>query len=109
MNRRGATMITGGVLLLVLGIAVTQLPVPYVELGPGPTLDTLGPDQAGKDIIKVSGKAPRTTDGHLNLTTVSVRDRLDLFTAFKGWYDGKRSVVPRREIFPAGKSEQEVQ
>jgi Lon-like protease len=102
-------MITGVVLLLVLAVSVTQLPVPYVELGPGPTLDTLGPDHAGKDIIQISGTPVRKTNGHLNLTTVSVRDRLDLITAFYGWWDRKRSVVPREDVFPPGKSEQEVQ
>lgn len=108
MTRRVATMITAGVLLLGLGIGGSQLPVPYVALGPGPTLDTLGNDTGGKEIIQINGRGERKSSGHLNLTTVGVRDRLDLFTAFRAWVDRRASVVPREEIYPPGKSEQEV-
>jgi PDZ domain-containing secreted protein len=108
MTRRVATMITAGVLLLGLGIGGSQLPVPYVALGPGPTLDTLGNDTGGKEIIQIDGHDERKSNGHLNLTTVGVRDRLDLFTAFRAWIDRRASVVPREEIYPPGKSEQEV-
>jgi Lon-like protease len=109
MSRRVVTMITGALLLLGLGIGAAQLPVPYAELRPGPTLDTLGRDQNGKEIIQVTGRSERTSSGHLNLTTVTVRDGLDLLTAFRGWLDRDRSVVPREEIFPPGKTEQQVQ
>jgi PDZ domain-containing protein len=108
MTRRIATMITAGVLLLGLGIGGSQLPVPYVALGPGPTLDTLGNDTGGKEIIQIDGRTERKATGHLNLTTVGVRDQLDLFTAFTGWLDRRQSVVPREEIYPPGRSEQEV-
>jgi PDZ domain-containing protein len=108
MSRRVVTMITGGVLLLALGIASVRLPVPYVALGPGPTFDTLGTDQHGKEIIGIDGRTERHTTGHLNLTTVSVADRLDLLAAFRGWLDPHISVVPREEIYPPGQSQQEV-
>lgn len=101
-------MITGGVLLVTFGILGTQLPVPYVALGPGPTLDTLGNDSSGKEIITVEGKAERRTTGHLNLTTVGVQDRLDLLTAFRAWVDRRASVVPREDIYPPGKTEEQV-
>ncbi len=101
-------MITGAVLLIALLVGGSQLPVPYAELGPGPTLDTLGVDQSGKEIIQVTGQAEDDTDGHLNLTTVSVRDRLDLLAAMRGWLDPERAVVPREEIFPPGQTQQET-
>ncbi len=101
-------MITGAVLLIALLVGGSQLPVPYAELGPGPTLDTLGVDQSGKEIIQVTGRAEDETDGHLNLTTVSVRDRLDLLGAMRGWLDPERAVVPREEIFPPGQTQQET-
>jgi Lon-like protease len=101
-------MITGAVLLLALLVGGSQLPVPYAELGPGPTLDTLGVDQSGKEIIQVTGRAKDEADGHLNLTTVSVRDRLDLLAAMRGWLDPERAVVPREEIFPPGQTQQET-
>lgn len=108
MSRRVVTLIVGAVLLLALGIGGSQLPVPYVELGPGPTLDTLGVDQSGNEIIKLTGRTEDETTGHLNLTTVSVRDRLDLLGALRGWLDPSRAVVPRDEIFPPGQTEQQT-
>jgi PDZ domain-containing protein len=108
MNRRVLTLITGAVLLLALLVGGSQLPVPYAELGPGPTLDTLGVDQSGKDIIQISGRSAEKTSGHLNLTTVSVRDRLDLLGALRGWLDPERAVVPREEIFPPGQTAQQT-
>jgi len=101
-------MITGAVLLVALLVGGSQLPVPYAELGPGPTLDTLGVDQSGKEIIQLTGRPEDETDGHLNLTTVSVRDRLDLLAAMRGWLDPERAVVPREEIFPPGQTPQET-
>jgi PDZ domain-containing protein len=96
------------VLLLALLVGGSQLPVPYAELGPGPTLDTLGVDQSGQQIIQLSRRTPEQTSGHLNLTTVSVRDRLDLLGAMRGWLDPERAVVPREEIFPPGQSQQQT-
>lgn len=108
MSRRVLTLITGAVLLLALVVGGSQLPVPYAELGPGPTLDTLGVDQSGQQIIRLTGKDPAKTTGHLNLTTVSVRDRLDLLGAMRGWLDPERAVVPREEIFPPGQTQQQT-
>jgi Lon-like protease len=108
MNRRVLTLITGALLLVALLVGGSQLPVPYAELGPGPTLDTLGVDQSGQQIIQITGTDPRKTSGHLNLTTVSVRDRLDLLGAMRGWLDPERAVVPREEIFPPGQTQQQT-
>jgi PDZ domain-containing protein len=108
MSRRVLTLVTGAVLLLALLVGGSQLPVPYAELGPGPTLDTLGVDQSGQQIIQLTGRAPERTSGHLNLTTVSVRDRLDLLGAMRGWLDPERAVVPREEIFPPGQTQQQT-
>src|SRR5215212_9346217 len=108
MGRRVVTMITGAVLLIALLVGGSQLPVPYAELGPGPTLDTLGVDQSGKEIIQLTGQPEDETDGHLNLTTVSVRARLALLAAMRGWLDPERAVVPREEIFPPGQTQQET-
>jgi PDZ domain-containing protein len=102
------TLIVGGVLLVGCAIGGSQLPVPYVALGPGPTLDTLGRDNGGKEIITISGKTERRSDGHLNLTTVSVRDQLTLLGAFSAWVDRRESVVPREEIYPPDKTQQQV-
>ena len=107
MSRRLVTMITGGVMLVLLGVVGARLPVPYAALGPGPTLDTLG-SVNNEQIISVSGRTPNPVAGHLNLTTVSVTDHLDLFSALRGWFDGEVSVVPREELFPPNQTPQQV-
>ena len=61
MSRRVLTLITGAVLLLALLVGGSQLPVPYAELGPGPTLDTLGVDQSGQQIIRLTGRTRAKT------------------------------------------------
>jgi PDZ domain-containing protein len=107
MSRRLVTMITGGVMLVLLGVFGARLPVPYAALGPGPTLDTLG-SVNNQQIISVSGRRPNAVAGHLNLTTVSVTDHLDLFSALRGWFDGEVAVVPREELFPPNQTPQQV-
>lgn len=108
MSRRLVTMSVGAVLLVALGIVGARLPVPYAALGPGPTLDTLG-SVDNQEIISVEGRTPNKTAGHLNLTTVSVSDGLNLFDALRGWFDGDVSVVPRSEIFPPDKTPAQVE
>ena len=107
MSRRLVTMIVGAGLLLVTAVAGVWLRVPYAALGPGPTINTLGTVD-GKEIISIDGRSANKTSGNLNLTTVSVTDHLDLLSALRGWIDGRSAVVPREELFPPGKSEEEV-
>jgi PDZ domain-containing protein len=108
MMRRGWTVLVGAVVLLVLSVGLSYLPVPYVVLGPGPTVDTLG-KSGGKEIITIKGRATSTSKGHLNLTTVSVRDQIDLATALRYWIDGDSAVVPRELVYPPEQSEKEVE
>lgn len=107
MMRRGWTVLIGAVVLLALSIGLSYLPVPYVVLGPGPTLDTLGKSE-GKEIITIQGTATSTSKGHLNLTTVSVRNQIDLATALRYWLDGDTAVVPTELVYPPGQSEEET-
>src|SRR5262249_8679860 len=107
MSRRLATMLTGGVLLIVLAVFGSRLPVPYAALSPGPTLDTLG-SVDDQQVISVVGRTPNSVAGHLNLPTVSVTDPLDLLSALRGWFDGQVSVVPREELFPPDRTPQQV-
>ncbi|HEY3002555.1 MAG TPA: PDZ domain-containing protein [Kribbellaceae bacterium] len=108
MMRRGWTVLVGAVVLLALSVGLSYLPVPYVALGPGPTLDTLGKSD-GKAIITISGRKTSTSEGHLNLTTVSVRDHIDLATALRFWIDGAVAVVPRELVYPPDQSEKQVE
>ena len=109
MSRRVRTLVVGGVIFLVLALVAITLPVPYVILSPGPTINTLG-EYRGHEIIMISnGATASPTSGHLNLTTVSVSgDRVSAFQALFGWLKGDEVVVPRETIFPPGQSEEQV-
>ena len=107
MTRRGVTLLVGALLLVLLGLAAALLPVPYVVLGPGPTVNTVG-TRDGKPVITVAGRSTSKSAGHLNLTTVSVTDRIDLLTGLRSWLDRRYAVVPREEIFPPGQTQKQV-
>lgn len=109
MSRRVRTLAASAVLLLVLVVLAATLRVPYVILGPGPTYNTLGVDDAGAPIIALDGRIPNDTSGNLNLTTVSVRSQnVTVFEAIQGWLAGDRVVVPRETVFPPGRTADEV-
>jgi PDZ domain-containing protein len=99
-----------GITLLVAGVGA--LPVPYVALTPGPTLNTLG-KLSGKPLIKVSGHPVYPTKGHLNMVTVSYvggpQSRFNVFAALRSWLTPDDAVVPEEEIFAPGQSQQQVQ
>ncbi|WP_217999944.1 YlbL family protein [Nocardia veterana] len=99
MNRRIITLIAALVPVLVLGVVGSAVTVPFVALGPGPTFNTLG-EVDGKQVVAIQGAAVDPTSGHLNMTTVSVRDGLNIFEAFGLWADGRYGLVPRAEVYP---------
>src|SRR6516162_11755737 len=113
MSRRSLTLLIASVGTAV-AIAVSVLvPVPYVILGPGPTLNTLGKDSAGRPLITISGHAVYPTNGHLNLVTVSYQgcagNRFNIFTALVAWLNPHQAVVPEGEICPAGQTQKQTQ
>ncbi len=108
MTRRLGTLLVGAALLLTLGGLGAFLPVPYVALMPGPTYNTLGAGPSGKAIIRVNGTTANATTGLLNLTTVGVLDGIDFFTALSGWFDDEVAIVPREQIYPPDRTDQEV-
>lgn len=112
MSRRALVLLVSGALVLILGLAAALVPVPYVALVPGPTSDTLGSSR-GKPLIEVKGRQTYPTDGHLNFVTVAYRggpgDRIDLFSALRGWVDSDVAVVPEETIFPKDESVKEVE
>ncbi|WP_280347069.1 YlbL family protein [Nocardia neocaledoniensis] len=107
MNRRILTLIVALVPVLVLGVVGSVVTVPFVALGPGPTFDTLG-EVEGKQVVDVTGAPLDPTTGQLNMTTVSVRDGLNLFEAFGYWASGEHGLVPRSEVYPPGVSREEI-
>jgi PDZ domain-containing protein len=113
MSRRSLTLLTASVGTAV-AIAVSVLvPVPYVILGPGPTLNTLGKDSAGRPLITISGHPTYPVNGHLNMVTVSYQgcqgNRFNIFTALVAWLNPHQAVVPESEICPAGQTQKQTQ
>jgi PDZ domain-containing protein len=111
MSRRTLASVLVACLLLALGGAALFLPVPYVTMSPGPTVNVLGRTD-GKEIIDVSGHRTYGTEGDLRLTTVSVTNpnrRIGLGEALGAWFDRTRAVYPRDVIYPPDQSVQDVE
>jgi Lon-like protease len=111
MSRRVLVLAVAGFLTVLLAATAALLPVPYVRLQPGPTTNTLG-KVGSTDLIRIEGRRTYPDRGHLDLVTVSVlggpRQRLDLFSAFKGWLDDSIAVVPETTIYPEGETADEA-
>jgi PDZ domain-containing protein len=103
------TVLIGAVLVVALTVLVGRATVPYVQLEPGPTYDTLGQDENGRDIIVVSGAEVSKSNGQLRFVTVGVQPRLTLLQALIGWWRDDEAVVPRELIYPPDQSEKEVE
>lgn len=108
MRRRGVTVILGALFTALLAYGVFAAPVPYVVLGPGPTVDTLGA-QDGEEVIQISGIETSTSAGQLRLTTVGVRPNVGLREALAGWLSDAEAVVPYDVIYPPGQTREEVE
>ena len=113
MSRRSLTLAIAG-LATVIGIVITVLvPVPYVILGAGPTLNTLGKDSKGTPLIVITGHETFPAAGHLNMVTVSYEggpgSNLNIFQALRAWLDPSQAVVPETELFPPGQTAKQTQ
>ncbi len=113
MPRRSLTLFISGAAVIAALVAAMLLPVPYVILGPGPTLNTLGKDSNGKPLITISGHRVYPAGGHLNMVTVTYQggpgNEFNVFTALRAWLNKNEAVVPQSEIFAPGQSQQQVQ
>jgi Lon-like protease len=113
MSRRSLTLLIATVgVIAALAVAVL-IPVPYVILGPGPTLNTLGKDSSGQQLITISGHPTYPTTGHLNLVTVGYQGgpgvHLNIFSALAAWLNPHEAVVPESELFAPGQTQQQSQ
>src|ERR1700739_3901884 len=93
--------------IVVFGVLLAVVTVPFVSLGPGPTFDTLG-EVYGKQVVAIEGTQTHPTTGHLNMTTVSQRDDLTLGEALTLWLSGQEQLIPRDLVYPPGKSREDV-
>jgi PDZ domain-containing secreted protein len=117
-GRRSATLVIAIVLAVALGALVVFLPVPYIELSPGVSCNTLAncPEAgATQNVLRIDPKVktyPPT--GKLYFTTVAVagapgESRLTLFDALRGWFDSSIAVVPKDLLYPASQSSEQVE
>jgi Lon-like protease len=107
VNRRILTLIVALVPIVVFGVLLAVVTVPYVSLGPGPTFDTLG-EVDGKQVVDIKGTQTHPTSGHLDMTTVSQRDDLSLAEALTLWLSGQEQLMPRDLVYPPGQSREEI-
>ncbi|MDR2986031.1 MAG: PDZ domain-containing protein, partial [Nocardiopsaceae bacterium] len=113
MSRRAVTLLIAGIGLVACLLIVFAVPVPYVALLPGPTYNTLGPLD-GKQVVQISGHRTYTAPGHLNMVTVSyiggpgANPPFNIFAALQAWLSPHEAVVPQEELFPPGKTQQQV-
>jgi PDZ domain-containing protein len=98
--------------VLLAALAAVFVPVPYVILSPGPTLNTLGKGPNDRPLIQITGHPVYPTVGHLNLTTVSFQggpsNSLNIFAALRAWLTPHEAVVPQEELFVPGQTQQQV-
>jgi PDZ domain-containing protein len=107
MRRRGMTVFVGALFVVALTALVWQAPVPYVQLEPGPTFNTLGQDH-DKDVIVINGAPTTTSTGELRFLTVGVVSQLTLLEAIEGWFNDDDAVVPRELIYPPDQTEEQI-
>jgi Lon-like protease len=102
MPRRTATLLTSILLLIAALCAGVLVQVPYSELSPGPTVNTLGRHE-GEPVLTVSDHRTYDTSGHLNMTTVRVTGvsyQMNLLEAVYGWLADDAAVVPYETMYP---------
>jgi len=104
-------MLASLLMLIALLCAGVLIPVPYAEMSPGPTYNTLG-EHNGECVLQISGhKGCETSGGHLNMTTVRVTGseyRMNLVEAVYGWISHDNVVVPHDTLYPDDKTPDEV-
>jgi len=113
MSRRSLTLFIAAAGAAAALAVSALIPVPYVILSPGPTLNTLGTDSSGQPLITISGHPSYPTTGHLNMVTVSYQggpgDNLNIFAALAAWLNSQDAVVPETELFAPNQSQQQTQ
>ena len=111
MNRRTVSSVLVTVLLVGLISTAAFLPVPYVTMSPGPTVNVFD-EVEGDRVIEVEGADTYPTEGDLRLTTVSVTSpgaEISLLEALSAWFDGTRAVYPRDVIYPPEQTAEDVE
>lgn len=102
-------MLASTLVLITLLCVGVLIPVPYAEMSPGPTVNTLG-EARGEPVLQISGRQTYPTSGHLNMTTVRVTSadyKMNAVEAVYGWLAHDSVVVPHDTLYPDGKTEEQ--
>jgi PDZ domain-containing protein len=102
-------MLAATLILIALLCAGVFIRVPYSEMSPGQTVNTLA-DHDGEPVLEISGHKSYPANGHLNMTTVrvTVADyNMNLIEAVYGWLADDRLVVPHQALYPDGQTDQQ--
>lgn len=110
MPRRTATLLASTLTLIALLCAALLIPVPYSEMSPGPTVNTLG-EHGGEPVLQISGRKTYRTTGHLNMTTVRVTSAdftMNLVQAVTGWLARDQKIVEHDTLYPSGQTAEQA-
>ena len=104
MTQRTVAGVLAVPLLIGLWLAAALHPLPYVTYEPGLTVDVLGTNDQGDEIIEVSGHDVYRDDGQLRMTTVYVSQPLpkgsnNLFELMYDWGSDEDAVYPYDAVY----------
>lgn len=102
MSRRSLATVIAAFLQVVLFLAAAFLPLPYVRMQPGTTVDVLS-TAGGHERIQVEGHKAWYDDGELRMVTVLAtgpESKISLLEAMQGWLSDEEAVRPHRDLYP---------
>lgn len=102
-------MLASTLILIALFCSGLLIKVPYSEMSPGPTVNTLS-EARGEPVLRITGRKTYPASGNLNMTTVRVTGadyRMNLGEAVWGWLAHDSVVVPHDTLYPDGKTEEQ--
>ena len=108
---RNMVAIVSSALFVLLAAGLILIPVPFVTWQPGKTVDVMGSTEEGP-LIEISGIPTSNSGGKLLMTTVSttrVDSGISLPEALLAHIAADSDALPREVVYPAGKSNAEVQ
>lgn len=105
MTKQGWTAVVSTALFVVLIVAISLVPVPFVSWSSGQAIDLLG-KSGDKPVLQIGGANTYGTNGQLLLTTVSVTKQdseMTLPQAFLSYVFPDQMVLPRERVYPQGR------
>lgn len=108
--RARGLVVIGSLTILLLAV-VSLVPVPYAMMRPGPVRDVLD-SHDGQPLIDIEGHPTYRTSGTLDLLTVSVTGgpaaTSTVWDLLGAWADPRVDIRPVAEVFPADRSQEEI-